>query len=188
MFHRDKRDNFYIALRIVRKRTLEEIAAAIPQASSELVALRKALKSLGFTKKDDDDVVMDDIAMLSLRCPISGQQCRMPARLAGCVGFHAFDAESFLQLNTVSRKWCCPECGKKGGPTDLRVDSFIKNCVEVIRTRGLEKAGRIEINKDGMWRPREDPGALPLPDEQMRWYVPIEESSLRETDGSHRHF
>jgi len=172
MFHRDRRGAFMIALRIVRKRTLEEVAASIPKAASVGVALRNALKHLGFTEKDDE-VIMEDVALVSLRCPISGQVCRNPARLSSCVGLHAFDAESFLQLNTVSRKWCCPECGKKGGPSDLRVDSFIKYCVDKVTERALSKVSRIEINKDGHWRPREDAGAPPLDASQLRWYAPV---------------
>ena len=174
MFHRDKRGNFMFALRIVRKRTLEEVASVIPKASSEPVALKNALKWLGFKKPDDDDIIMDDVALVSLRCPISGQVCSKPARLASCQGMHTFDAESFLQLCTVSRKWCCPACGKKGGPSDLRIDSFIKKSVEVIKSRNLgDKAGRIEVDKDGRWRPREDPGAPTLSALDMRWYKPL---------------
>ena len=172
MFHRDRRGAFMVALRIVRKRTLEEVAACIPKAASVGVALRNALKHLGFTEKDDE-VIMEDVALVSLRCPISGQVCRNPARLSSCVGLHTFDAESFLQLNTVSRKWCCPECGKKGGPSDLRVDSFIKSCVDKVTERALSKVSRIEINKDGHWRPREDAGAPPLDASQLRWYAPV---------------
>ena len=160
-----------IALRIVRKRTLEEVAAFIPKAASVAVALRNALKHLGFTAKDDE-VIMEDVALVSLRCPISGQVCRNPARLSSCAGLHTFDAESFLQLNSVSRKWCCPECGKKGGPSDLRIDSFIKSCVDTIAERALSKVSRIEINKDGQWRPREDAGAPSLDASQLRWYTP----------------
>lgn len=174
MFHRDKRGNFMFALRIVRKRTFEEVASLIPKASSEPVALKNALKWLGFKKPDDDDIIMDDVALVSLRCPISGQVCSKPARLSSCQGMHTFDAESFLQLCTVSRKWCCPACGKKGGPSDLRIDSFIKKCVEVIKSRNLgDKAGRIEVDKDGRWRPREDPGAPSLSALDLRWYKPL---------------
>lgn len=174
MFHRDKRGNFMFALRIVRKRTFEEVASVMPKASSEPVALKNALKWLGFKKPDDDDIIMDDVALVSLRCPISGQVCSQPARLASCQGMHTFDAESFLQLCTVSRKWCCPACGKKGGPSDLRIDSFIKKCVEVIKSRNLgDKAGRIEVDKDGRWRPREDPGAPSLSALDLRWYKPL---------------
>merc|ERR1712159_139221 len=71
-------------------------------------------------------------------------------------GLHTFDAQSFLRLNTVSRKWSCPECGKKGGPSDLRIDSFLKRCVDIMRERGLHKATRVEMDKDGRWRPREE--------------------------------
>ena len=73
-------------------------------ASSETVALKHALKCLGLSKTDDD-IIMEDIAVVSLRCPISGHVCEQPARLSGCVGLHTFDAQSFLRLNTVSRKW-----------------------------------------------------------------------------------
>jgi len=171
MFHRDKRGNFLVAVRIARKRTLDEVSANIPKASSEAVALKNALKHLGFTKTDDDDIIMEDSTLFSLRCPISGQVFSMPARLSSCQGMHAFDATSFLQLNVVSRKWCCPECGKKGGPSDLRVDSFIKRCVDTISERGLDKVSRIEIDKEGRWRPREEAGATSLAPDQLRWYA-----------------
>lgn len=171
MFHRDKRGNFLVAARIARKRTLDEVSANIPKASSEAVALKNALKHLGFTKTDDDDIIMEDSTLFSLRCPISGQVFSTPARLSSCQGMHAFDATSFLQLNVVSRKWCCPECGKKGGPSDLRVDSFIKRCVDTISERGLDKVSRIEIDKEGRWRPREEAGATSLAPDQLRWYA-----------------
>lgn len=171
MFHRDRRGAFMIALRIVRKRSLDEVASCIPRASSETAALKHALKCLGLSKTDDD-IIMEDVAVVSLRCPISGHVCKQPARLSGCVGLHTFDAESYLQLNTVSRKWCCPECGKKGGPSDLRIDSFLKRCVDIMRERGLHKATRIEMDKDGRWRPREEVGAPPLDATQSRWYAP----------------
>jgi len=172
MFHRDKRDNFMFAVRIVKKRTLADVAANIPKASSEAVALKNALNNLGFTKLDDDDIIMEDVALFSLRCPISGQVFKTPARLSSCQGLHAFDASSFLELNIVSRKWACPECGKRGGPSELRVDSFIKHCAETITARGLDKASRIEIDKEGRWRPREEAGAPMLQTDQLRWYSP----------------
>ena len=171
MFHRDKRGAFMIALRIVRKRDIEDVASNIPAASSEAAALKNALKCLGFTKTDDE-IIMEDVALVSLRCPISGQVSVDPARLATCSGLHSFDAKSYLQLNMVSRKWSCPECGKKGGPADLRVDGFLKRCTELIRSRGLSKVSRIEITKDGHWRPREDAGAAPLESSALVWYVP----------------
>ena len=171
MFHRDRRGAFMIALRIVRKRSLDEVAACIPRASSETVALKHALKCLGLSKTDDD-IIMEDIAVVSLRCPISGHVCEQPARLSGCVGLHTFDAQSFLRLNTVSRKWSCPECGKKGGPSDLRIDSFLKRCVDIMRERGLHKATRVEMDKDGRWRPREEVGAQALDATQSIWYTP----------------
>ncbi|CEF99943.1 Rubredoxin, iron-binding site [Ostreococcus tauri] len=171
MFHRDKRGNFMIAVRIVRKRDLEDVAATVTEAVSEDKALKNALKWLGFTKKDDE-IIMEDVALVSLRCPISGLMCTDPARLSACSGLHAFDAKSFIQLNSVSRKWSCPECGKKGGPTELRVDSFLKRCTNIIRERGLTKVSRMEINKDGQWRPREEPGAPALSASALRWYSP----------------
>jgi hypothetical protein len=44
----------------------------------------------------DDDIVVQDTAVLSLRCPVSGQICKTPARTRACRGLAVFDLDTYL--------------------------------------------------------------------------------------------
>ena len=44
----------------------------------------------------DDDLVIEDNAVLSLRCPISGLICKTPARTRRCKGLAAFDLDTYV--------------------------------------------------------------------------------------------
>ena len=45
-----------------------------------------------------------------LKCPITRQRLRLPARGCECRHIQCFDLESFLQMNCDRPSWRCPVC------------------------------------------------------------------------------
>jgi E3 SUMO-protein ligase PIAS1 len=88
----------------------------------------------GHDQKDqDDDVIIQDKSVISLRCPISGQICRIPVRTRHCKSPAVFDLDTFLELNSKVRKWICPHCGATAQPHEIIIDGFLSRIMGVIR-------------------------------------------------------
>jgi hypothetical protein len=115
-------------------------------------------------------VIVEDNAILSLRCPISGRICEVPARTKKCTSLAVFDLDTYLQLNAGVRKWTCPHCGAEGRPPDIVIDGFLTRVLGVLRARSRDGksvgVSRVEVTPDGRWRPLAGddggpPGAAP---------------------------
>ena len=77
-------------------------------------------------------MIVEDNAILSLRCPISGRICEVPARTKKCTSLAVFDLDTYLQLNAGVRKWTCPHCGAEGRPPDIVIDGFLTRVLGVL--------------------------------------------------------
>jgi E3 SUMO-protein ligase PIAS1 len=105
---------FSVLMRVVRRRTLDEVKGLVPAPASFLTARAYLERSLGgggggggVGDDSDDDLILQDTAVLSLRCPVSGLICKTPARTRGCSGLAVFDLDTYLQLNAKVRDRKC---------------------------------------------------------------------------------
>ena len=156
---------FSVLVRVAKRRTLDEVKAAVPAPLSFPMARAHLERELGGgggggSDDSDDDLIVQDNAVLSLRCPISGLICRTPARTKLCTGLAVFDLDNYLELNAKVRKWTCPHCGASGRPSDVIIDGYLTRVLGVLRaresTRGGEDAtttSRVEVEPSVRWRP-----------------------------------
>ena len=166
----DKRA-FSVVVRIARRRTIDQVKGLVPAPvgfPSARAFVERALGGGG--GDDDDDMIVEDNAILSLRCPISGKICEVPARTKKCTSLAVFDLDTYLQLNAGVRKWTCPHCGAEGRPPDIVIDGFLTRVLGVLRARSRDGksvgVSRVEVTPDGRWRPLAGddggpPGAAP---------------------------
>ena len=146
---------FSIAVRLVRKRTVDEmLALTITQTASFGDSMQRVLsitKSVGGAA-DDDDLIFESADRLVLRCPLSGERIACPARYAQCKGLRCFDLTAFLTLAEQSRKWQCPAaCACVGPVTELRIDPWIYGIVNQLAAEGRVD-DEVEFNSEGQWR------------------------------------
>ena len=159
---------FAVLLRVAKRRTKWEVKGLVPAPplfASAKAHLERSLgggpsargETGGADDDSDDDLIVEDTAVLSLKCPITGRIMRTPARARGCQGMASFDLDDYLEMNERTRKWTCPNCGASGRPSDLVIDAFLTRVVGVLRARsGGEDTGgvaRIEVESSGRWRP-----------------------------------
>jgi hypothetical protein len=163
---------FSVLLRLVRRRTLDEVKGLVPAPATFPTARAFLERSLGGGgggsgggDDSDDDLIVQDNAVLSLRCPVSGLVCATPARTRGCRGLAVFDLNTYLELNAKVRKWTCPHCGVSGRPQDIVIDGFLTRVLGVLRAREKARGGvdttdvsRVEVEPSGRWRPCPEEG------------------------------
>ena len=153
--------SFCVIIRMVKLRSLREVRDMVPTPVPFPLArsLLEQTSCGGHDQKDqDDDVIIQDKSVISLRCPISGQICRIPVRTRHCKSPAVFDLDTFLELNSKVRKWICPHCGATAQPHEIIIDGFLSRIMGVIRA--WEQANptvasnidRIEISPTGCWR------------------------------------
>ena len=161
---------FSVLLRVVRRRSLDEVKGLVPAPASFPTARAFLERSLGGGgggdgDDSDDDLIVQDNAVLSLRCPVSGLVCKTPARTRGCRNLAVFDLDTYLELNSKVRKWTCPHCGVTGRPHDIVIDGFLTRVLGVLRAREAAQGGggsrettRVEVEPSGRWRPCPEEG------------------------------
>ncbi|XP_021715823.1 E3 SUMO-protein ligase SIZ1-like [Chenopodium quinoa] len=151
---------FCFGVKLVRKRTLEQVLSIIPKESdgeSFVDALARVQRCIGggiTTGNDDSDsdleVIADSISV-NLRCPMSGSRMRTAGRFRACAHMGCFDLETFVGLNERSRKWQCPICLKNYCLEDIIVDPFFNLILKKMRSCG-EELTEIDMKPDGSWR------------------------------------
>ena len=153
---------FYVIMRLVKLRSLEEVRNMVPAPVPFSLArflLEQKLRGSDHQNDHDDDIVIQGNSVLSLRCPISGQMCKTPARTRNCESLAIFDLDTFLELNAKVRKWICPHCGSTGQPHDIVIDGYLSRVIGVLRAweqsipTVFSKVDSIEVGPNGNWRP-----------------------------------
>ncbi|KAI1704601.1 MIZ/SP-RING zinc finger domain-containing protein [Ditylenchus destructor] len=83
---------------------------------------------------------------ITLKCPLSGQRIKVPARYADCTHIECFDLEAFLRMKTQKNLLVCPICQKEVEKplTNLRIDTYIET---VLSTQ--PHAMQVELLSDG---------------------------------------
>ncbi|KAG9453375.1 hypothetical protein H6P81_006279 [Aristolochia fimbriata] len=154
---------FCLGVRIVRRRTLQQVLNLIPKDNGEKFeeALSRVCRCIGGgntadnADSDSDLEVVADSVTVNLRCPMSGSRIRIPGRFKPCVHMGCFDLETFVELNQRSRKWQCPICLKNYSLEHIIVDPYFKCITSMMRACG-EDITEIEVRPDGSWRAKNE--------------------------------
>ncbi|XP_048494928.1 E3 SUMO-protein ligase SIZ1 isoform X3 [Beta vulgaris subsp. vulgaris] len=151
---------FCFGVRLVRRRTLEQVLSMIPKESDgepfeDAVARVQRCIGGGITTGNDDsdsdlEVIADSITV-NLRCPMSGSRMRTAGRFRACAHMGCFDLETFVGLNERSRKWQCPICLKNYCLEDIIIDPFFNLILKKMQSCG-EEINEIDMRPDGYWR------------------------------------
>ncbi|KAI1707494.1 MIZ/SP-RING zinc finger domain-containing protein [Ditylenchus destructor] len=83
---------------------------------------------------------------ITLKCLLSGQRIKVPARYADCTHIQCFDLETFLRMKTQKNILVCPICQKevKEPLNFLRIDKYIENVLST-----LPHTMQVELLPDG---------------------------------------
>ncbi|KAK9079078.1 hypothetical protein SSX86_000748 [Deinandra increscens subsp. villosa] len=166
---------FCLGVRIVRRRTVQQILNLIPgESDGERFedALARVCRCVGGgaptenADSDSDLEVVADCIPVNLRCPMSGSRMKIAGRFKPCAHMGCFDLEVFVQMNQRSRKASIIQ--KKNL---WHFDSFtyihflfpMRNCEEDIT--------EIEVKPDGSWRVKAENGQKSL-GQLGQWHLP----------------
>ncbi|KAM5584030.1 E3 SUMO-protein ligase SIZ1 [Rosa sericea] len=151
---------FCLGVRIVKKRTVQQILNLIPKESDGERfedALARVCRCVGGgTAMDNDDSdsdleVVADSFTVNLRCPMSGSRMKVAGRFKPCLHMGCFDLDVFIELNQRSRKWQCPICLKNYALENVIIDPYFNRIASKMRHCG-EDVAEIEVKPDGSWR------------------------------------
>ncbi|KAI1696054.1 zinc-finger double domain-containing protein [Ditylenchus destructor] len=83
---------------------------------------------------------------ITLKCQLSGQRIKVPARYADCTHIECFDLEAFLRMKTQKNLLVCPICQKEVEKplANLRIDEYIETVLST-----LPDAMQVELLRDG---------------------------------------
>ncbi|KAL8227224.1 hypothetical protein R6Q57_017056 [Mikania cordata] len=170
---------FCLGVRIVRRRTVQQILNLIPKESDGERfedAMARVCRCVGggaATENADSDsdleVVADNIPV-NLRCPMSGSRMKIAGRFKPCVHMGCFDLEVFVQMNQRSRKWQCPICLKNYSLEDVIIDPYFNRITTKMHTCG-EDITEIEVKPDGSWRVKAENDQKSL-GQLGQWHLP----------------
>ncbi|KAJ2715577.1 E3 SUMO-protein ligase pli1 [Coemansia spiralis] len=146
-----------VAVVLARRHTPQSLVALI-QDSNRVSADSVRQKFFGAASGADDDDLISEGALVSLKCPLGQCRIRAPARAAGCQHSQCFDCETFLQFYQNRPTWKCPVCSAViQSWRELVADSYF----ESILKETAASDDQIYIEPNGDWR-RKDAAAGPL--------------------------
>ncbi|AES88651.1 putative chromatin regulator PHD family [Medicago truncatula] len=151
---------FCLGVRIVRRRSLQQILNLIPKESDGEPfedALARVCRCVGGgnaadnADSDSDLEVVSDTFSISLRCPMSGSRMKIAGRFKPCIHMGCFDLDVFVEMNQRSRKWQCPICLKNYALENIIIDPYFNRITSMMINCG-EDVTEVEVKPDGSWR------------------------------------
>ncbi|KAJ1729281.1 E3 SUMO-protein ligase pli1, partial [Coemansia biformis] len=116
-------------------------------------------KFFGTSNSADDEDVIPEGALVSLKCPLGQCRIRTPARSTNCQHSQCFDCETFLQFYQNRQPWKCPVCSVSiQSWRELIVDGYF----EEILQKTSEDDDQIYIEPNGDWKHKDNAAAGPL--------------------------
>ncbi|KAF5822839.1 putative chromatin regulator PHD family [Helianthus annuus] len=170
---------FCVGVRIVKRRTVQQILNIIPKESDgerfedALARIRRCVGGGAATDNADSDsdleVVADNITV-SLRCPMSGSRMKIAGRFKPCAHMGCFDLEVFVEMCQRSRKWQCPTCLKNYSLESVIIDPYFTRITSKMHSCG-DDVTEIEVKPDGSWRAKSEDDRKSL-GELGHWHLP----------------
>ncbi|KAK7558406.1 PINIT domain-containing protein [Phyllosticta citricarpa] len=103
-----KARKFTILVNLVRKHSAADLTDRISRGS---VLSKERVISEIINKANDEDIVVNS-QVVSLRDPVAGVRIQLPCRSTVCSHYECFDATYFLQLQEQAPTWTCPCCSR----------------------------------------------------------------------------
>ncbi|XAR60257.1 hypothetical protein NMG60_11033542 [Bertholletia excelsa] len=170
---------FCLGVRIVQRRTVEQIINMIPKASDgepfeeALARVRRCVgggTAMENADSDSDLEIVADSIPVNLRCPMSGSRMKVAGRFKPCLHMGCFDLEVFVEMNQRSRKWQCPICLKNYSLENVIIDPYFNSITSKMKDCG-EDVTEIEVKPDGSWRAKAESDRRDLGDLGL-WHLP----------------
>ncbi|WVO16818.1 hypothetical protein L204_104504 [Cryptococcus depauperatus] len=89
-----------------------------------------ALAELKRKEDDDDDGIVAGTVKMSLKDPLSYMRMTKPIRSSQCSHIQCFDAQWWIESNSVHPQWLCPHCSKPLLFDDLVCDGYVLSILE----------------------------------------------------------
>lgn len=136
-----------VLLQHVRRNSREDVKSLMMPRENLADAVARVAKQVS---GDDEDLLIES-HVVSLRDPMSGVRMACPARFANASGLQAFELDAFLSLAERNRKWQDPITLKNSTVKQLQVDAYMEAVLKAVD--GLEDIDDVELLADGKWRP-----------------------------------
>ncbi|CAI6372261.1 unnamed protein product [Macrosiphum euphorbiae] len=136
-----------MAQKLTWKDLLVELEKRPKCASDKTKVLIK--KSMG----NDDDMLVDSL-VVSIKDPLSKLRMKLPARGVDCMHLECFDAIQFLKMNEQKQTWKCPLCRNKIKFENIVICEYF---LKILQSKDLiEECDNVFFFKDGTWSVRKN--------------------------------
>jgi len=130
---------------------------AIVSSTSSQSADESKTRLIEILRRIDCDYLVEEsnsgFVSLDLRCPISLEKLKSPARGKSCDHLRCFDLNSFVSVNrqtsNINLRWMCPICQRLLLPKDLVIDDYIG---EIINTSPDSTLSVLLNRLSGEWK------------------------------------
>ncbi|KAL2643037.1 hypothetical protein R1flu_010624 [Riccia fluitans] len=148
----------------------ERLSDSLIQSEGVSALVKRALREKLVTPRVKCQEVSCEIAggsgtIVSLRCPLSGNRVKIPARGRSCSHRASFDLQAYLEIRAedeasrnsarhlrkkqkVETSWCCPICGSNATWPQIIVDRVLLRILEVLP----ENMPQVCLLPNGRWR------------------------------------
>ncbi|KAK7539024.1 PINIT domain-containing protein [Phyllosticta citricarpa] len=140
-----KARKFTILVNLVRKHSAADLTDRISRGS---VLSKERVISEIINKANDEDIVVNS-QVVSLRDPVAGVRIQLPCRSTVCSHYECFDATYFLQLQEQAPTWTCPCCSRTISFEALVVDKYMQDILD----KTPSDVDQARIYPDGSWTP-----------------------------------
>ncbi|KAL8200940.1 hypothetical protein R6Q57_012279 [Mikania cordata] len=96
---------------------------------------------------DSDNEIIEGPSRISLKCPISFNRIKIPAKGHSCKHLQCFDFNNYVEINSRRPLWRCPHCSQPVCFHDIRID---QSMAKVLKEIG-EDVFYVKISGDGSW-------------------------------------
>ncbi|XP_048633489.1 E4 SUMO-protein ligase PIAL2 isoform X1 [Brassica napus] len=113
----------------------------------EKPVLKEYIQSGAVESTPDSDII-EGPSRVSLRCPISHSQIKLPVKGQLCKHLQCFDFSNYVYINMRKPSWRCPHCNQPVSYPEIRLD---QNMVKILKEAG-HKAADVIIHAGGTWK------------------------------------
>ncbi|KAJ2456169.1 E3 SUMO-protein ligase pli1 [Coemansia sp. RSA 2336] len=157
-----------IALMLTIQHTPQSLSAHIHKSS--LASIEQVRTQFFKTQSDDDDII-DEGALINLKCPLGLSRIKAPCRAKQCQHLQCFDCVTFLQFYSKIAQWKCPVCSVAiKSWHDLIADSYFEDILQ----KTSESDEQVYIDPSGDWKLKKDAETLRSSNKERTSKRPLE--------------
>ncbi|KAJ1871172.1 E3 SUMO-protein ligase pli1 [Coemansia sp. RSA 990] len=165
-----------IALILTIQHTPQSLSAHIHKSNLSTV---EQVRRQFFKAQSDDDDIIDEGALVNLKCPLGLSRIKAPCRAKQCQHLQCFDCVTFLQFYSKIAQWKCPVCSIAiKSWHDLIADSYF----EEILQNTSENDEQVYIDPSGDWKLKKDAENLRISNKEKTNKRPLEVEDVDAVD------